>query len=211
MALRVLLADDHEVVRQGFRAVLEREGFAVTGEAANGRDAARLAEAHRPDIAVIDLSMPILNGLDAGRQIVELSGGRVRVVLLTMFTDEQHIVTALRAGIRGYVIKTQGCNDLIQALREVASGGIYLSPSVCGIAVTGLLSCAHDTADPLSPREREVLQLIVEGRTSKEVATILGLCVKTAESHRSRLMEKLKIHDTATLVRYAIRQGIITP
>jgi two-component system response regulator NreC len=211
MALRVLLADDHEVVRQGFRAVLEREGFAVTGEAANGRDAVRLAEAHRPDVAVIDLSMPILNGLDAGRQIVELSGGRVRVVLLTMFTDEQHIVTALRAGIRGYVIKTQGCNDLIQALREVASGGIYLSPSVCGIAVSGLLNGAHVAADPLSPREREVLQLIVEGRTSKEVATILGLCVKTAESHRSRLMEKLKIHDTATLVRYAIRQGIITP
>ena len=211
MALRVLLADDHDVVREGFRAVLEREGFKVVGEAADGHQAVRLAAAERPDVAVLDISMPHLNGLDAGRQIIELCGSRPLVVLLTMHAEEHIIVAALRAGIRGYVVKTQGTSELVRALRDVAAGGTYLSPSVCGLVVGTFLSGRESAADPLSAREREVLQLVAEGRTTKEIATLLDVSVKSAESYRTRLMDKLNIHDTATLVRYAIRHGVIEP
>ena len=209
MSLRILLADDHDVVRQGFRLVLEREGFQIAGEAVDGREAVRLAETQNPDIAVLDLCMPQLNGLDAGRQIVQLSGHRIGVVLLTMHKEEHQIVAALRAGIRGYIVKTQGADALISAIREVASGGIYLSPSVCGVVVGAYLSGNDMASDPLTAREREVLQLVAEGKTTKEVATVLGLSTKTAESYRARLMEKLDIHETASLVRYAIRRGVI--
>lgn len=209
MSLRVLLADDHRVVREGFRVVLEREGFLVVGEAGDGHEAIQLVEAHKPDVAVLDLSMPRLNGLDAGRQIVQQSDRRVGVVLLTMHKEEHQIVAALRAGIRGYIVKTQGAHELARAIREVASGGIYLSPTVCGVVVGAYLSGTEAATDPLTPREREVLQLVAEGKTTKQVATILGLTTKTAESYRARLMEKLDIHETATLVRYAIRQGVI--
>jgi two-component system, NarL family, response regulator NreC len=211
MALRVLLADDHDVVREGFRAVLEREGFKVVAEAADGHHAVHLATTERPDIAVLDISMPHLNGLDAGRQIIELCGSRPLVVLLTMHAEEHIIVAALRAGIRGYVVKTQGTSELVRALREVAAGGTYLSPSVCGMVVGRFLGGSESAADPLSAREREVLQLVAEGRTTKEIATLLEVSVKSAESYRTRLMDKLNIHDTATLVRYAIRHGVIEP
>jgi len=211
MALRVLLADDHDVVREGFRAVLEREGFKVVAEAADGHHAVRLATTERPDIAVLDISMPHLNGLDAGRQIIELCGTRPLIVLLTMHAEEHIIVAALRAGIRGYVVKTQGTSELVRALREVAAGGTYLSPSVCGMVVGRFLGGSESAADPLSAREREVLQLVAEGRTTKEIATLLEVSVKSAESYRTRLMDKLNIHDTATLVRYAIRHGVIEP
>jgi DNA-binding NarL/FixJ family response regulator len=209
--LRLLLADDHDVVREGFRAVLQREGFQIAAEATNGRDAVRLASIHHPDLAVLDLSMPELNGLDAGRQIIEKGEGRTLVVLLTMHTEEHHIVHALRAGIRGYIIKSEGTTELVRALREVAAGGMYLSPRVCGIVVDAFLSGKEVTSDPLSTREREVLQLVAEGRTTKEIATLLGVTVKSAESYRTRLMDRLNIHDTATLVRYAIRHGLIEP
>jgi DNA-binding NarL/FixJ family response regulator len=209
MPLRVLLADDHDVVREGFRAVLEREGFQVVAEAADGHEAVRLATAGRPDLAVLDISMPHLNGLDAGRQIIELCGRCPLVVLLTMHVEEHIIVAALRAGIRGYVVKTQGTSELVRALRDVAAGGTYLSPSVCGMVVGTFLSGRESAADPLSGREREVLQLVAEGRTTKEIATHLHVSVKSAESYRTRLMDKLDIHDTATLVRYAIRHGVI--
>ena len=209
MPLRVLVADDHSVVREGFRAVLEREGFEVVAEASDGRQAVRLTETHKPEIAVLDFSMPELNGLEAGRQIIAISRGQVGVVMLTMHKEEHHIIDALRAGFRGYVVKTQGAAQLTSAIREVAGGGMYLSPSVCGVLVHAYLSGGEAPADPLTSREREVLQLVAEGKTTKEVASALGLSPKTAEWYRSRLMDKLDIHQTANLVRYAIRSGVI--
>jgi DNA-binding NarL/FixJ family response regulator len=210
MKLRVLLADDHDVVRQGFRALLEREGVEVVGEAADGREALRLAEALQPDVAVLDLSMPGLNGLDAARTMLQ-SRPKLGVVLLTMHDDEQHIIAALRAGVRGYVVKTQAAAALTEAIRQVAEGLTYLTPSVTRLVVDAYLAGREAPPNPLTPRESEVLQLVAEGRTTKEVAGLLKLTVKTAESYRARIMEKLDIHETAGLVRYAIRRGIIQP
>jgi DNA-binding NarL/FixJ family response regulator len=148
--------------------------------------------------------------MEAAREILQHRPG-ARVVLLTMHTEEHQIVAALRAGIRGYVVKTQAAEDLVYAIREVIRGEIYLSPGVSRVFVEGYLSQAPASPDPLAPRERQVLQLIAEGKTSKEVASLLDLTIRTAESYRSRIMEKLDIHDTAGLVRYAIRRGLIEP
>jgi two-component system response regulator NreC len=208
VAIRILLADDHNIVRQGLRALLERANFEVVAEAGDGQEAVRLAEALKPDIAVLDLVMPALNGLDAGRQIIQR--GVSAVILLTMHTGEHHVAAALRAGIRGYLLKSQAAEDLVHGIREVSRGRIFLSPEVSRIVVDGYLSGTTLT-DPLAPREREVLQLVAEGKTSKEIAAQLGLSVKTAESYRTHIMEKLDIHETAGLVRYAIRRGLITP
>ncbi len=208
MPLRILLADDHHIVRQGFKAILERHAFHIACEAANGREAVRYALAHPPDVAILDLSMPQLNGLDAAREILQ-AHPRTAIILLTMHAEEHQIIAALRAGIRGYVIKTQASEDLINAIREVTAGGIFLSPSVYGVVVAAYLSGRDVAADPLTSREREVLQLVAEGHTTKEIAGALDLSVKTAESYRSRIMEKLGIHETAGLVRYAIRHGLI--
>jgi len=203
------LADDHQIVREGFRAILERNGFQIVCEVADGRDAVRCAQAHSPDVAILDLSMPQLNGLDAAREILQ-SHARMAIILLTMHAEEHQIVAALRAGIRGYVIKTQASDELIHAIREVIGGGIYLSPcGVYGVVVGAYLTGRNLTPDPLTSREREVLQLVAEGHTTKEIAGALKLSVKTAESYRSRIMEKLGIHETAGLVRYAIRCGLI--
>jgi two-component system response regulator NreC len=211
MSLRIVLADDHDVVRHGFRSVLEQAGFAIVGEAADGREAVRVVDAERPDVVVLDLSMPQLNGVDAGRQIVKLCGERTRVLLLTMHREDHLIVAALRAGIRGYMLKTESADELIHALHEVAAGGTYLSPGICGVVVDAFLSGKELQPDPLNDRDREVLQLVAEGNTTKEIAKLLGISVKSAESYRTRIMEKLDIHDTASLVRYAIRQGMIVP
>jgi DNA-binding NarL/FixJ family response regulator len=209
MPLRVLLADDHQIVRQGFRALLEREGIEVMGEAADGEGAVRLvSQAGCPDVAVLDLSMPLLNGLDAARAIRQVCP-RTGIILLTMHTEEHQIVAALRAGIRGYVVKTQAAEELVQAIREVAGAGTYLSPSVSRVVVDAYLAGNDLPADPLTPRERRVLQLVAEGKTTKEIAAVLNVSTKTAESYRGRLMDKLDIHETAGLVRYAIRRGII--
>lgn len=210
MPLRILLADDHQVVRQGFRALLESQGFEVVAEAADGREAVRLAEIHDPDVAVLDLSMPHLNGLDAAGDILRRVKG-IRLILLTMHKDEHQIVAALRAGVRGYVLKSQAAKELTQAIHEVANGGMYLSPGVSRVVVDAYLAGRNTPANPLAPREREVLQLVAEGKTSKEIASALGLSIKSAESYRARIMAKLDIHDTAGLVRYAIRQGLIEP
>jgi DNA-binding NarL/FixJ family response regulator len=210
MSIRVLLADDHRIVRQGIRAILEREGFEVVGEGTNGREAVTLAARLNPDVVVLDLMMPLLNGLEAAREILQQRPG-TRVVLLTMHTEEHQIVAALRAGIRGYVVKTQAAEDLVYAIREVAGGEIYLSPGVSRVFVEGYLNQVAPAPEPLAPRERQVLQLVAEGKTSKEIASLLDLTVKTAESYRTRIMEKLDIHDTAGLVRYAIRRGMIEP
>ncbi len=208
MPIQVLLADDHQIVRQGLKGLLEREGFRVIGEAADGREALRLAEKDQPDVAILDLMMPQLNGLDAAREIVRASP-RTKTILLTMHTEEPFVLEALRAGVTGYVLKTQATADLVQAIRESTRGSIYLSPGVSRTVVDAYRAKTDLPPDPLSPREREVLQLVAEGKTTKEVAAILGVSVKTAESHRTRIMEKLNIHETANLVRYAIRRGLI--
>jgi DNA-binding NarL/FixJ family response regulator len=208
MAFRIVLADDHLIVRQGLRALLEKAGLQVVGEAENGRDAVQLAKQLKPDVAVLDLVMPLLNGLDASREILQ-NRYATATILLTMHAEENQIALALRAGVRGYLLKTQAAEDLVHAIREVARGEIYLSPGVSRIVVDRYLSGDRPAGDPLAPRERQVLQLVAEGKTSKEIAVLLGLTVKTAESYRARVMEKLDVHETAGLVRYAIRHGII--
>lgn len=210
MPLRILLADDHVIVRQGLKALLEREGFEVVGEASDGHEALQMAETVRPDVVVLDLSMPLLNGLDAAQGILR-ANPRVRTILLTMHTEDHQVVKALQVGIRGYVVKTQAAEDLVQAIREVSQGRVYLSPGISEVVVEGYLAKADLPPDPLTPRERQVLQLVAEGKTTKEIAALLGLTVKTAESYRTRIMEKLEIHQTAGLVRYAIRRGLVQP
>jgi len=209
MAIRVLLADDHLIVCQSLKAVLEREGLQVVGEAADGREAVRLARAFHPDVAVLDVSMPLLNGLDAAREI-QKACPRTRTILLTMHGEDTYVLQALQMGIRGYVLKSQAVTDLVRAVREVSRGAVYLSPSVSG-AVVEAYRTKKDLRDPLTPRERTVLQLVAEGKTTKEVASLLGVSVKTAEYHRNSVMRKLDIHETASLVRYAIRRGLIEP
>jgi DNA-binding NarL/FixJ family response regulator len=208
MGLRVVLADDHQVVREGFRVLLERAGFEVTAEASDGWDAVRLVEKCLPDVAILDVSMPMLNGLDAAREILARTP-KLPVVLLTVHTEEHLILSALRAGVRGYIIKTQAANELLAALHEVLAGGTYLSPKVSGIVVQAYFEDRTGAADPLTLRDREVLQLVAEGSTTKEIGAALDLSVKTAEYYRSRVMSKLGIHTTAGLVRYAIRHGVV--
>ena len=208
MAVRVLLADDHEIVRQGLRILLEREGFQVVGEASNGHEAVKLCEANHPEVAILDLSMPILNGVDAAREIMK-ANPRTKVVLLTMHTEDHLILESLRAGVIGYVLKTRAASELVQALRAVCRGEMFLTQSISRTIVQAFLHNAPAPDNLISDRERQVLQLVAEGKTTKEIASLLGISVKTAESHRSNLMDKLNIHDTAGLVRYAIRIGLI--
>ncbi len=210
MPIQILLADDHQIVRQGLRAMLEHEGFRIVGEAGDGREAVRMAETAHPDVAILDLAMPGLNGIDSAREILR-SSDRTKAILLTMHTEDPYVLEALRAGISGYVLKTQATIDLVQAIREVTRGAVYLSPGVSRTVVEAYKTKSELPPDPLSPREREVLQLVAEGKTTKEVAGLLGVSVKTAESHRMRIMSKLGIHETAGLVRYAIRRGLIQP
>jgi len=210
MTIRVFLADDHELVRQGLKALLEREGFQVVGEASNGQEALRLVPDARPDVAVLDISMPILNGLDAAREL-QKSSRKTRSILLTRHDENQYVTEALRAGVRGYVLKNQAANDLVHAIQQVYRGEIYLSPSISSTVVEAFLSKTPLPTDPLTSRERQILQLIGEGKSSKEIAVLLGISIKTAESHRTRLMGKLDIHELASLVRYAIRRGLVQP
>lgn len=208
MSARLLLADDHQIVRQGFRAILERDGYDIVGEASDGWTAVHLVRSLRPTAVVLDLSMPLLNGLDAARSILE-EFPRLPVVLLTVHTEEHHIVAAMRAGVRAYILKTQAASELSDAMREVLAGGTFLSPSVSGTLVKAYVEGHIAEVDLLSVRERQVLQLVAEGKTTKEIATVLDLSTKTAEYYRSRLMQKLDIHHTAGLVRYAIRSGLV--
>ena len=210
MPLRIILADDHLIVRQGLRSVLEQEAYTVLGEAGDGREALRLAQELAPDVAVLDLAMPLLNGLDAAREIARVSP-QTKTILLTMHTEDPYVMEAMRAGVKGYLLKTQAAQDLVQAIKEVSRGAMYLSPGISRTVVEAYLAKSELPPDPLTSREREVLQLIAEGKTTKEVAVILGVSVKTAESHRTRIMGKLEIHETASLVRYAIRRGLVQP
>lgn len=210
MSFRILLADDHVVVRQGLKALLDRAGFEVVAEADDGQEAIRLAEELHPDVAVLDINMPVLNGIDAAKGIRKVSD-RTRIVLLTMYTQDNFVLESFRAGVRGYVIKAAAADELLQAIRTVCRGNTYLSPEISNVMVESYLA-GCDTQEPcLADRERQVLQLIAEGKTNKDIADMLGITVKTAESHRAHVMEKLQIHDTAGLVRYAIRQGLIQP
>jgi DNA-binding NarL/FixJ family response regulator len=208
MGVSVLLADDHPVFRQGLRALLEREKFEILGEASDGLEAIVMAERLQPAVVVIDLAMPALNGIDAAREIVRRAP-RSKVILLTMYTEEHHVLEALRAGVKGCVSKSQAAEHLLQSIKDVCSGGVYLSPHVSGAVVQAYLAKTELPYEPLTPRERQVLQLIAEGKTTKETAAVLDVSVKTAETHRTNLMEKLDIHSTAGLVRYAIRRGML--
>ena len=208
MMQTILLADDHPMFRQGLRALLEREGFDVVAEASDGHEAVRMARQLNPSIAVLDIGMPLLNGIDAARDIHKQASD-TEVVLLTMYEEEAYVLEALRAGIRGYVLKAQASQDLLGAIREVQRGAVYLSPGISKAVVDAYVGKSELPPDPLTDRERQVLQLVAEGKTTKEVADVLGLSVKTADSHRTRIMQKLEIHETASLVRYAIRRGVI--
>jgi two-component system response regulator NreC len=193
--------------REGVKALLEREGMDVVGDAENGREAVRLVRERRPDVAALDMNMPVMNGLDAAREIGK-SAPKTRVVMLTMFTERSYVLEALRAGVRGYVVKAQAASELVGAIRQAMGGTIYLSPEVSEVVIDALTRPASPP-DPLTGRERQVLQLVAEGRTTKGIASVLGVSAKTAESHRSHIMRKLDIHATAGLVRYAIRRGLI--
>lgn len=210
MSVTVVLGDDHPLVRQGVRRLLEGREFEILGEGSDGLEVIELAQRLRPDIILLDLSMPTLNGIGAVRELARVVPS-AKVIILTMHTEEHYILEALRAGVKGCVSKTQAPEHLLQAIREVCRGGVYLSPSVSGVVVQGYLSKTETPYDPLTDRERQVMQLIAEGKTTKEVAVILGVSVKTAESHRSSLMGKLDIHSTAEVVRYAIRRGLVEP
>ena len=210
MSLSVLIADDHVLVRQGLRALLEREGLDVVGEASNGQEAVQVASNSHPDVAVLDVSMPLMNGPEAVQEILQASP-KTRCILLTRHDDDHYVLDALRNGVRGYVLKTQTGVDLVRAIREVCRGDVYLSPGVSRTVVDAFLSQSGEPDEPLTVRERQVLKLIGEGHTTKQVAATLGISVKTAESHRTRHMQKLDINATAALVRYAIRRGLIEP
>ena len=210
MAIKVFIAEDHLMVRQGLRALLDREGFEIVGEAANGPEAVQAAAEAAPDVVVMDISMPVMNGIDAARELLQQSPN-AKAVLLTRHDDDQYVVAALRAGTRGYVLKSQAAADLTHAINQVSRGELYLSPGVSKVVMDAFLSHGALPGDRLTAREREVLTLIGEEKTTRQLAAVLKISVKTAESHRTRLMQKLDIHTTAGLVRYAIRLGLVQP
>jgi two-component system, NarL family, response regulator NreC len=210
MPIRIVLADDHVLVRQGLKSLLEREGFQVVAEASDGQEALRHVESLQPDIAVMDISMPTLNGLNAAREVKRASP-KTRTILLTQHDESQYIRDALEAGVKGYVLKSQVASDLVLAIRQVSRGQVYLSPGVSSAVMEAYQSKSEKSKNPLTSRERQVLQLVAEGKSTKDVASLLGISVKTAESHRTRLMQKLDIHETASLVLYAVRRGIVQP
>jgi two-component system response regulator NreC len=182
----------------------------VVAEASDGQEALRHAESLQPDIAIMDISMPTLNGLNAARQM-NRSSPKTKTILLTQHDEGQYIREALDAGVKGYVLKNQIASDLLLAICQVSRGQVYLSPGVSSAVMEAYRSKSDKFESPLTPRERQVLQLIAEGKSTKDVASLLGISTKTAESHRTRLMQKLDIHETASLVRYAVRHGIVQP
>jgi DNA-binding NarL/FixJ family response regulator len=211
--LRVLLADDHSIVRRGLRALLEEAGLTVVGEAADGLEAARLCETLKPDLLILDIGMPKLNGIEvaARAQKLERPPG---VIILSMHADESYIIRALAAGARAYLLKSATDEDLLPAVRVVASGKPFFSPAVTAVLVEDYIRQLQtrgltDSFHLLTDREKEVLQLLAEGRSNKEVATLLDLGVSTVETHRGNLMQKLNLHNTAEIVLYAVRKGII--
>ena len=212
--IRILLADDHTIVRQGIHALLSDEvDMVVVGEAEDGRTAVKLAAELKPNVVVMDISMPLLNGLEATCQI-KAQNPNTKVLILSMHDNDEYIRGALARGASGYILKDAAARELTDAIRAVQRGEAVLSPVITRLVIEDYLRfgdlAADQDNDGLSPREREVLQLIAEGHTNKEIAGQLGLSVKTIEAHRTRIMDKLKIHNIAGLTRYAISRGIIT-
>jgi two-component system response regulator NreC len=212
MALRILLADDHTLVRQGIRKMLEENPlWSVVAEAGNGREAVRLAEEHRPDVAILDVAMPLLNGVEATRQIVRRAPD-VHILVLSMHADEAYVTQILKAGAIGYLLKDSADVDLVKAVSAVSQGKSFFSPTVARLMLDDYVKPRGDMADryeSLSAREREVFQLVAEGKANKEIAALLFISISTVETHRARIMEKLDLHSAAEIVLYAVRRGIV--
>jgi two-component system response regulator NreC len=210
----VLIADDHSIVRAGLRLLIERDGvYRVTAEAADGREAVRLATEHAPQIVVMDIAMPLLNGIEATRQIVS-ENARTAVIVLSMHNDVSYVVRALKAGTKAFVLKESAEGELLMALDAVASGRTYFSTKVRALLATGPALRMReeglpDSLDLLTGREREVLQLVGEGKANKEIAALLHVSVTTVETHRANILQKLDLHSTADLILYAVRNGIV--
>jgi two-component system, NarL family, response regulator NreC len=208
--VRVLLADHHVLVRHGIKALLERQGCQVVGETADGPAAVEMARKVRPDVVLLDALLPQLNGLEAARAIARVTPA-TRVILLASPGQEDLVLDAFQDGARGFVLKTQSVEDLLQAIRDVARGGIYVGPGPSKAILEACRAVRVFARDPLSPREGQVLRLVAEGKSTKQLAALLKISVKTADYHRTRLMKKLNLHDSVGLARYAIRHGIIAP
>ena len=212
--VRRLLADDHTVMRAGLRALLERQpNFEVVGEAEDGPQTAQLAASLTPDVVVMDIGMPNLNGIEATRQIIG-SRPTISVVILSMYSDESYVMKALQAGARAYLLKDSAVTDVIRAVEAVMQGKSFFSPKISRILAEDYVRALKqkgsvDTYELLTPREREILQLLAEGKTNKDVAVKLNISVYTAETHRKRVLQKLNLHSSAELVLYAVRKGII--
>ena len=212
--IRILLADDHTVVRKGLRLLLEGQpGFAVVADAADGRAAVALVEQHKPDVVVMDVAMPGLNGIEAARQI-SAKMPQVAVVFLSMHSDESYVLKALKSGARGYLLKDSAEQDLINAVIAVSEGKAFFSPAISKMLVEDYMRQmqdrkVEDSYELLTTREREVLQLLAEGRSNKEVAMVLNLSLYTVETHRGNILQKLNLHNQAELILYAIRKGVI--
>jgi two-component system, NarL family, response regulator NreC len=213
--VKILLADDHAVLRQGLRRILEdRQDWRVVAEASNGRDAVVEAEAHQPEVAVLDIAMPILNGIEATRQIARRAPG-TRVLILSMHSDQAYVTQAVQGGAKGYVLKESVGADIIQAVAALASGKTFFSPLVAEVMLDDYVRSLtekgiYDRYDALSAREREVLQLVAEGRSTKEIADLLSISTATVETHRAHVLQKLDLKNTAGVVLFAARRGIIT-
>lgn len=214
MPIRILLADDHTVVRKGLRLLLESQpDFQVVADAADGREAVAMAEQHRPDVAVMDIAMPVLNGIEAARQISS-KAPQTAVVFLSMHADEGYVLRALKAGARAYLLKDSAEHDLINAVKAVSEGKAFFSPAISKMLVEDYMRQmqdrqVEDSFDLLTTREREILQLLAEGKVNKEVAVTLNLSLHTVETHRSNIFQKLNLHSGAELILYAIRKGVI--
>ncbi len=213
--LRILLADDHIVMRTGLRALLERQpNLEVVGECENGRETVKLAASLRPDVVVMDVGMPILNGIEATKMIVS-KHPTTAVVILSMHADESYVMRALKAGARGYLLKDSAADDLISAIQAVSQNKSFFAPKVSRILAEDYVRVlkqkgAVDSYDLLTDREREILQLLAEGKANKEVATSLNISPYTVETHRGHILQKLNLHNSAELVLYAVRKGIIS-
>jgi len=207
----ILIADDHRLLREGLRALLEREGFQVVAEADNGRSAVKLAKQLQPDIVITDIAMPDLNGVEATRQICA-EAQRSKVLALSMHTESRFVLGILEAGASGYLLKDSAFEELAGAIKAILKDQIYLSPAIAGVVLSQSLSRLgskrRSQQIELSKREREVLQLIAEGKSTKEIAATLYVSVKTVETHRKQIMDKLDIHSIAELTKYAIREGV---
>ena len=211
-ALRILLADDHTMVRQGLRKVLEdRPEWQVVAEAGDGHEAVRLAELHKPNVAVLDVAMPLLNGIEATRRIAKRVP-QTRILVLSMYSDEAYVTQMMKAGASGYLLKDSAGVDLVEAVQSVSQGKSYFSPAVARLMLDDYArqrGTDDDRYETLSDREREIFQLIAEGKANKEIAALLFISLSTVETHRARIMEKLDLHSAAEIVLYAVRRGVI--